>query len=112
MFEQPMRTDQVFGISTEVRPVSYVDRGELDSDIQTYLARNTHIAIRGESKCGKSWFRQKNIANPIVVQCRLGRTVNDLFVDALSQLDIRLEVQSLKSSAVIRKSLSTGRYRG
>jgi hypothetical protein len=67
-------THQVFGISKEIRPYSYVDRSELDHQLQTLLMRDTHIALRGESKCGKSWFRQKNIPNALVVQCRLGKS--------------------------------------
>jgi stage III sporulation protein SpoIIIAA len=50
-------TAQVFGISNTVLPDSYVDRGALDEQIQILLGRPTHIALRGESKCGKSWLR-------------------------------------------------------
>lgn len=87
------KTANVFGISAEYRSLSYVDRGSLDSGIKTYLSRDTHIALRGESKCGKSWLRQKSIPDAIVVQCRLSKTVTDIYVDALSQLDIRLELE-------------------
>jgi hypothetical protein len=34
-----MRADQVFGISPELREHSYVDRGNLDASIATYLGR-------------------------------------------------------------------------
>jgi hypothetical protein len=44
----------VFGISASILEDSYVDRGEFDSEIQKYLSRDTHIALRGESKYGKS----------------------------------------------------------
>ena len=86
-------THDVFGINNEVASDSYVDRGELDRSLARLLSRNTHIALRGESKCGKSWLRQKMVPNAIVVQCRLGRTVTDIYIDALSQLDIQLLVQ-------------------
>jgi hypothetical protein len=87
------RTSEVFGISNTVLPGSYVDRGELDAGIRRLLDRPIHIALRGESKCGKSWLRQRTIPNALVVQCRLGKSVVDLYVDALSQLGVRLELE-------------------
>jgi hypothetical protein len=104
-------THEVFGISVEYRPVSYIDRGQLDMVIQTYLARDTHIALRGESKCGKSWLRQKNIPNAIVVQCRFGKTVTDLYVDALSQLQIRLDIERQESASLRGKVTAQGGQR-
>lgn len=95
-----MRTDEVFGISPEVRDASYVDRGELDSKLQRSLRRPKHIAIRGPSKSGKSWLRQKVIDNPIVVQCRLHKSFSDIYVDALSQLGIKLTLSESKSGSV------------
>lgn len=40
------RTSDVFGISTEILPDSYVDRGNLDKDLQLQLSRPNHIALR------------------------------------------------------------------
>lgn len=91
------RSDKVFGISNTVLPDSYVDRGELDAEIQRLLGRPTHLALRGESKCGKSWLRQKTMPNALVVQCRLGKTVLDLYSDGLSQLGVRLEIERSKA---------------
>jgi hypothetical protein len=108
--EVTLKTDEVFGISATCRPVSYVDRGQLDNEIRTYLNRDTHIALRGESKCGKSWLRQKNISDAVVVQCRLGKTVNDLYVDALSQLEIKLELESRESSSLKGKVSAMGQF--
>lgn len=99
------RPDKVFGISSNYRKVSYVDRGQTDEILQTYLARDAHIALRGESKCGKSWLRQKNIPGALVVQCRLGKTVSDIYVDCLSQLQIRFEVEK-QDSAVLKGRLT------
>lgn len=104
------RTDEVFGISANYRPVSYVDRGQLDTEILTYLKRDNHIALRGESKCGKSWLRQKNIPEAIVVQCRLGKTVNDMYVDALSQLEINLQLEVHDSSSLKGKVSALGEF--
>jgi hypothetical protein len=84
------KTSDVFGVSNTILPDSYVDRGSLDEHIQLLLERRTHIALRGESKCGKSWLRQKNIPNAITIQCRLKKKVIDLYTDALSQLQIKL----------------------
>ncbi len=94
------KTDEVFGISVNYRLISYVDRGSLDSEITTYLSRDTHIALRGESKCGKSWLRQKCIPDAVIVQCRLGKTVTETYIDALSQLDINLELEKNHSASV------------
>lgn len=88
-----MKVDQVFGISPQVRDYSYVDRGNLDNHLSKLLKRTTHIALRGPSKCGKSWLRQKVVTDPITVQCRHKKTFSDLYVDALSQLGIRIKVQ-------------------
>lgn len=87
------RSDEVFGISTEVLEPSYVNRGDLDAVIQRDLKRNKHIALRGESKCGKSWLRQKNIPDAIVVQCRLNKSVSDLYEDVFSQLGISVATE-------------------
>ena len=95
-----MRTDQVFGISPEVREASYIDRGDLDSRLQKVLRRTRHVAIRGPSKSGKSWLRQKVVENPIVVQCRLHKSFIDIYVDALSQLDIKLIISESRTGSV------------
>ena len=55
-----------------------------------------HIALRGESKCGKSWLRQKNIPDAIVVQCRLNKSVSNLYEDVFSQLGISITVEKSK----------------
>src|SRR5262249_26914278 len=80
-------TSEVFGISNQVRPDSYVDRGHLDELVGTALTRATHVALRGESKCGKSWLRQRILPDAVVVQCRLGKTSTDIYRDALSALE-------------------------
>ncbi len=100
-----MRTDQVFGISPEVREYSYVDRGNLDAALATMLKRTTHIAIRGPSKSGKSWLRQKVLGNPITVQCRLKKPFTDIYVDALSQLNINIQVKESRQG-VFKANLS------
>lgn len=53
-----LKTNKVFGLASNIRIESYVDRGNLDSEVKKYLERETHIALNGASKCGKSWLRQ------------------------------------------------------
>lgn len=88
------KTHDVFGMSNEVLPDSYVDRGSLDEELTRLLSRKVHVAIRGPSKCGKSWLRQKVVPNALVVQCRLGQTNVDVYTSALSQLGVRLLIES------------------
>jgi hypothetical protein len=103
-----VRVDEVFGISVQYRPISYVDRGHLDTEISTYLKRDLHIALRGASKCGKSWLRQKTIDNPLIVQCRIGKSIEDLYIDALSQLNIKLELDLSRKGSFKGKVTAQG----
>ncbi|MDF0489773.1 hypothetical protein PX554_16685 [Sphingomonas sp. H39-1-10] len=100
MFEKQYRSHEVFGVTTEILAPSYVNRGGLDAQIQKLLGRDTHIALRGESKCGKSWLRQKNIPDAITVQCRLGKEVRDLYTDALAQLGLQLITEQTTDKSV------------
>jgi len=94
------QTHEVFGISPTILVDSYVDRGNLDKEITQKLKRPIHLALRGESKCGKSWVRQKNIPNALVVQCRLKTTILDIYTDILSQLGISLLIESSDKSSL------------
>lgn len=89
-----LRADQVFGISNTILPESYIDRGNLDESLKSLLRKSKHIALRGESKSGKSWLRQQMLPDAIVVQCRLEKKTTDIYVDILSQLGIKLEIES------------------
>ncbi|ANE82879.1 hypothetical protein A7U43_13180 [Mycobacterium adipatum] len=94
------KSTEVFGVSTEILKDSYVDRGDLDSKIESYLERDNHIAIRGASKSGKSWLRQRILNDPIKIQCRLEKTVTDIYREALGQLGVKLETSATKSSTL------------
>src|SRR5437763_843491 len=100
-----MRTDHVFGIAPDVRENSYVDRGNLDEALSRTLERSTHVAIRGPSKSGKSWLRQKVLREPIIVQCRLRKPFTDIYVDALSQLNIAIQIKEARQG-VFKASLA------
>lgn len=94
------QVSEVFGVSTFILPDSYVDRGALDEQIGRYLARDAHLALRGASKSGKSWLRQRVVPDAIVVQCRLGKTVLDIYKQALGELGIRLVVNQTDSQSL------------
>jgi hypothetical protein len=94
------QTNDVFGMSNVVLPDTYVNRGELDERLSRLLTRPTHIALRGPSKCGKSWLRQKVVTNGLVVQCRFGFTSADVFASALGILGIRFEIDKTSTVAV------------
>lgn len=94
-----MKVHEVFGIQPLVREASYVDRGNLDQALAKLLERQqTHIAIRGASKSGKSWLRQRVLQDPIAVQCRFQYTTMDIYRDALARLDIKLELEQTKAN--------------
>ncbi|ELA7569212.1 TPA: hypothetical protein ACPJ06_003007 [Vibrio diabolicus] len=99
--------DSVFGISNTILENSYVDRGNLDSEISRSLRRKNHLAIRGASKSGKSWLRQKCIPNALVVQCRFKTTTLDIYTDALSQLGIKLIVEETEKDTIKGKIEAT-----
>ena len=91
-------TSEVFGLSANIREYSYVDRANLDKTISRLLRRDTHIALKGASKSGKSWLRQKCIPDSIVVQCRLGMTVEDIYKNALSSIGVDFDISTTKST--------------
>src|SRR5664279_4163731 len=91
---------EVFGVSNVVLPDSYVDRGALDGEIETLLSRAGHLALNGVSKSGKSWLRQRLIPDAIVVQCRLGKKIVDIYREALGELDIRLQVSETRQNTL------------
>jgi hypothetical protein len=104
-----LKTHEVFGIRPELSEHSYIDRRSLDRDFRKLIDRQqTHIAIRGASKAGKSWLRQRVLNNPITVQCRLSYTTVDIYRDALSKLDISLEVQNSQANALKGKLSANG----
>lgn len=86
-------TNEVFGVSPHINQYSYCNRSGLDGKFARLLRRNVHIAIKGPSKCGKSWLRQKCLNDAILVQCRLGMTADDIYRQALSSLGIRFDIQ-------------------
>lgn len=102
------QSHEIFGISNEILIDTYVDRGDLDRELNRRLTRRQHIALCGESKCGKSWLRQKAIPNALVVQCRYGKKVSDIYIDALSQLGIILTIEEAHSDSIKGKVEAQG----
>lgn len=104
-----MKTHEVFGIQPAVSEHSYIDRGALDHEFRKLVERQqTHIAIRGASKAGKSWLRQRVLADPIIVQCRLSYTTLDIYRDALARLDVRVELETTSTNAIKGKIAASG----
>ncbi|MFK3790687.1 hypothetical protein ACI2KO_10530 [Pseudomonas piscis] len=104
-----MRTHDVFGIKPEISEHSYIDRGSLDTEFKKLIQRQqSHIAIRGASKAGKSWLRQRVMTDPIIVQCRFSYTTQDIFKDALARLDIRVEIEKSTTQAFKGKISAAG----
>lgn len=85
-----LKTSEVFGLNTNISEYSYVDRGSLDAEIAKLNVRNQHISLKGESKSGKSWLRQKNFPDAVVVQCRIGFKPIDIFTAVLGVLGVEL----------------------
>jgi hypothetical protein len=46
------RLEEVFGVSTGVNSLSYVDRGKLDDELQRALKGGRHIVIQGGASKG------------------------------------------------------------
>lgn len=86
-------TCDVFGVSPHINLYSYYDRKSLDGKLTRLLRRDVHIAIKGPSKCGKSWLRQKCLDNAVIVQCRIGMTVEAIYRQALSSIGAQFDVQ-------------------
>lgn len=103
-----MKTHEVFGIAPTMRKDSYVDRGSLDETLESFLSRTIHVAVCGPSKCGKSWLRQKSLSDSLTVQCRHNKPFTDIYVDALSQLNIRIEIQKSETGAFKATLTATG----
>ena len=104
-----MQTHEVFGIQPDVSEHSYIDRGSLDHEFNKLVKRQqTHIAIRGASKAGKSWLRQRVLSDPIVVQCRLSYRTMDIYRDALARLDVRVELEKSSTSAIKGRIAASG----
>lgn len=95
-----MKVYEVFGISTKVNEASYIDRANLDLKIRKYLNRDTHIALKGASKSGKSWLRQQCIVDSNTIQCRLGKSVHDIYIEALGNLGIKLIIENSRTSEI------------
>lgn len=104
-----MKLEKVFGISSNVNKLSYIDRGNLDTRVRRLLNRDMHIALNGASKSGKSWLMQQCIANANVVQCRLNESIQEVYAEALANLGGKSESGLLPNSrGTLEESRSSG----
>ncbi len=85
---------EVFGLS-DLRPLSYVDRGALDQRAAYLISTRRHVAIHGDSKQGKSWLRERVLPdhNCVRVQCGSGSTSASVLQQALGLLGVRAEIR-------------------
>ncbi|WP_138158215.1 hypothetical protein [Mycolicibacterium neoaurum] len=90
-----VRMQEVFGMGADVGSPSYVNRGRLDERFKNALASRRHIAIHGGSKQGKSWLREKGLADPetIILQCVPGSTPESLIREALGRLGVEAKLK-------------------
>ena len=95
-----MKLENVFGISKDINQSSYIDRANLDAKVNRLLNRDMHIALKGASKSGKSWLRQQSIQNANVVQCRLNKSIQEIYVEALANLGVKLELEHSKTNSI------------
>lgn len=86
--------NEVFGVRPTLSEYSYIDRGDLDKTLLFYAGSPMHIAMRGESKSGKSWLRQKIFPNANIVSCRIDTEISTIYRQILANLDISLTVTS------------------
>lgn len=100
--------DKVFGMSRNINEASYIDRAKLDAKFQRLLQRDMHIALKGASKSGKSWMRQQGISDANVVQCRLNKTIQDIYVEALANLGVKLIIESTTEGSINGTVEATG----
>ncbi|QFP61912.1 hypothetical protein [Brucella anthropi] len=92
-----IRASDVFGIRTTVSEYSYIDRGNLDKSVRELADRDQHIALKGESKSGKSWLRQRIFTEANVIQCRINDTVADIYKQILANLNISVVTETSTS---------------
>ena len=95
-----MQLIDVFGISKDVMEASYIDRANLDAKVKRLLNIDMHIALKGASKSGKSWLRQQSIADSNVVQCRLNKSIQEIYVEALANLGVKLVLEHSSSNSI------------
>jgi hypothetical protein len=60
---------------SEVNPAMYVERPELESQLNRFLRQNTNILIHGESGSGKSWL-YRSVLNNLGAHLAVGNLAN------------------------------------
>lgn len=82
-------------MGADVGSPSYVNRGNLDERFKNALASRRHIAIHGGSKQGKSWLREKGLADEaaIILQCVPASTPESLIRQALGRLGVEAKLK-------------------
>ena len=80
MDELVQKTADVFGVSRDSNPISYVERDHVDDKLLENLTRDKHVIIFGSSKQGKTCLRRHCLQDDdyILVQCQNTWDINKL----------------------------------
>jgi len=101
-----VQLSEVFGIKARVPEHTYVNRNNLDERFSYYLTTDRHVVIYGGSKQGKTILRKKNLSEKqtVVVNCRQGQVVEQIYLNILNQLGVHIDAQVTKSLTLAGKA--------
>jgi hypothetical protein len=91
---------RVFGVSRE-KPLTYVERNNVDDKFKKNLARDKHIVIYGRSKQGKTCLHRNCLEeeNYIVIQCRSSMLLTDLYATILKEAGAKIDISEKKTTS-------------
>jgi hypothetical protein len=94
---------EVFGLTTSVPVLTYVDRAGLDERFSYYPRRDRHIVIYGASKQGKTnpWKKDLPEEQCLIVRCTGRSTLEIMYQEVLRLLGAEVPTH-------IRETLSLG----
>lgn len=103
---------EVYGITSTVPTVTYVDRNRLDDEFRRSLRPETqkHIVIHGASKQGKTTLRKKNLPDTetILIQCRPDSTVESLYREILRTLEVAIPEELTRNTTTGNQNSISG----
>jgi hypothetical protein len=99
MDELVQKTADVFGVSRDSNPISYVERDHVDDKLLENLTRDKHVIIFGSSKQGKTCLRRHCLQDDdyILVQCQNTWDINKLSEAILKGAGCEVEVSTSKT---------------
>lgn len=78
---------EVYGVSPKPNK-SYVDRSNLDSDIQYLIQTDVIPTVAGPTKMGKTWLIKKNLSNSVFLTIQYGWDYDKLYSEIIKLLGI------------------------